>query len=99
MYIRETIGSFFLFFAVIGPVAYKAYFQNQTADNSPDRLAQGPTAAEEEDSYVTMVKKYKRKQAELKGEPQEEEQTITFADYEQFVERLEKDGRIDLAKE
>ena len=45
-YIKDTVSSFVLFFFVIGPVVYKCYFKKEEKE-------------EVEDTFVTLLKKYK----------------------------------------
>ena len=46
-YVKDTIGSFLMFFMVIGPVAYDVYFKKGDADEEP------------EDGFVNMLNKQK----------------------------------------
>ena len=63
-YVRDTVGSFFLFWLLIGPVVYKAYFQNEGFGVD--------TPHEVEDTYATMLKKAFNRQQQRKSEKTEE---------------------------
>lgn len=59
-YLRDAVGSFFLFWFLIGPVVYKAYVQNDGFGfDKPHEV---------EDTYATMLKKAFQRQQQRRSE-------------------------------
>lgn len=96
-YVKDVVGSFLLFFVAIGPVVYQSYFKvKQDLEKLPKVNEIGQV---DEDRYTQMLKQIKFKQVEkqMQENPGKEvdEPKITFAEYEAFLERLEKDNKLD----
>ena len=103
-YMRDAVGSFFLFFLVIGPVLYKTYVK-------PDESA----PHEVDDTFADMLRKFKAKSLPAEQEttleaqsaeavegevkPVDPNRKITFEDYEALMHKLEKDGRMDVLEQ
>jgi hypothetical protein len=65
-YVKDVVGSFFLFFVAIGPVVYSTVIKKRQAENNiPKRDEIGQV---EDDKYTAMLKKIKDNSQEEKKE-------------------------------
>ena len=84
-YVRDTIGSFFLFWFLIGPVVYKAYVQNDGFGfDKPHEV---------EDTYATMLKKAFDRQQQRKAEKIEQQASEPQSD-ESVIPILEQTAKV-----
>lgn len=98
-YVKDAVGSFLMFFVVIGPVIYESYFKAKQAE------AQAPKREEvgnmEDDKYTKMLKQIKSTQVNKIAEERQvaplslPESRISFEEYEAFLRRLDEEGRLD----
>lgn len=94
-YVKDVVGSFLLFFVVIGPVVYRELAGEKEAAEKQKQMQVEPQS--EDDNYTRMLKQIKARGAkseETSGKP-EEQAKITFEEYEAFMRKLEKEKRLD----
>ena len=80
-YLKDTAISFLLFWVYLGPTVYRAYAKNEKFLGTEKK-----EAAEVEDKYAEILIKSK--------ERKKDESKITFDEYEQFLERLERQNKL-----
>lgn len=67
-YVKDVVGSFLMFFVVLGPVIYESYFkQKKLEDALPKREEVGKVV---DDKYTLMLKKVKSVQVNKLAEEQ-----------------------------
>ena len=110
IYVKDTISSFFLFWFAICPALYKVYVRNDARDVNTNEvedsysniLKQIHEKKHGKDVQTEQLAKTAETASPTETNDQKEEgkielpeNRITFEDYEKFLQKLEREGRLD----